>query len=887
MSETKSRSIILKVQTALLLLFTAIMIAGCGGGSKEKNLESPSSAGSIFLHGTLKGTVQTENNEPIPGVLVEAGDKQASTDESGIYTIASIQAGTYDVTAKKGGYIEGIKERVNITPGALTENIDFILQKGTQAVTDFFVSHLSPPYGTDKETITVSCPGCGSVPGRVIIGSLEAEVLSWGNGSDEIRIRLPSAVESGPVKVIINNIPSSEVSPVMFFARPIIDGVVPDIAEGGQTLSVTGRNFFPLYDKNIFYINGQKCLTQPQEGTIRDNLMVTLPLDAKSGLLNIEVVTDHFRFEGISDKLVRIKPKLTHISPARAIPGSHVTLHGDNFGNIAAYARIKIGDKDLPSTSIITYTDKKIVFIAPNYDILPAGRTAKIHVIVNGAETEQLEFTSYDAAQATLRDYGIYKFENVSSAGILRLAQLKPDESIAFLSVLASDFHLNPQNNYSYSYEAYLGGNRQQTQILPSASIRTSSIFPPKSSYRRKNLKPLPASPRFMQAAPPEELELWVRDFSKPEPWEDQNDRQITLKRLKIADKFLLYGENFQGLTDSNLNEIIENAGKIYDRMLNIFRTQNPPEGNVDEQTRIVLALYEYQSGAEAETDPAFFDFRDKHNTSNSAKTEIIYADPRAYIADKKDFFASIATALHQMFYYNQRLNQTAPPPPEELWICTGMGMFAREKAGLYGFLSRNPKDKAMVEAFLKKPAEHGLNYWSQRPSPGFFGLQYLFASYMHQRSETAVAPKIGKQIFYALHDKSVTSNGINELADVAMPLMRPAPAGFSGFFNDFCLALYLDDMSFSPLFQNHFPGRYSFTEIPLKRLAGGLQGRRLSETPVPGETRNMKAFSCDLIEYTSGNWGDVLFTLRTKPDAGNFQTWVIYYSGELLQQDN
>jgi hypothetical protein len=69
--------------------------------------------------GDLNGTV-TSSGSPVEGVLVDVGGATTTTDASGVYSFASVPAGTYTVTASKFGYITGSASGVVISDGVTT-----------------------------------------------------------------------------------------------------------------------------------------------------------------------------------------------------------------------------------------------------------------------------------------------------------------------------------------------------------------------------------------------------------------------------------------------------------------------------------------------------------------------------------------------------------------------------------------------------------------------------------------------------------------------------------------------------------------------------------------------------------------------------------------------
>src|SRR5579864_7182804 len=91
------------------------------------------------VNGNINGTVRDQGGAVIPGAMViaknqETGvDHSALSDETGVYNILSIPAGSYEVTVMQPGFQE-VRRSINLTVGA-SVRVDFSLQVGAIADT--------------------------------------------------------------------------------------------------------------------------------------------------------------------------------------------------------------------------------------------------------------------------------------------------------------------------------------------------------------------------------------------------------------------------------------------------------------------------------------------------------------------------------------------------------------------------------------------------------------------------------------------------------------------------------------------------------------------------------------------------------------------------------
>jgi hypothetical protein len=78
--------------------------------------------------GVVSGTVALASGAPVPGVQVGAGDRSATTDAQGAYSL-TVPTGTYTVTASKFGYSTATVSGVTVASGqSVTENLTIAAQ---------------------------------------------------------------------------------------------------------------------------------------------------------------------------------------------------------------------------------------------------------------------------------------------------------------------------------------------------------------------------------------------------------------------------------------------------------------------------------------------------------------------------------------------------------------------------------------------------------------------------------------------------------------------------------------------------------------------------------------------------------------------------------------
>ncbi|NLF97395.1 MAG: hypothetical protein GX569_11695 [Candidatus Riflebacteria bacterium] len=872
---------------AMTVLLAVLSICGCSGISKSKTLSSgPTQTFDDLEAGKIQGTITTEaSGNPIKGAIIETFEKQAVADENGLYLLGPVPAGDYRVIARASGYSLGVKDEVRVLSGRITENINFKLPaQSAQHSPDFSVMALVPTYGTDGDIVTVYCQGCGSTMGKVTFNGKEATVIDWNSQRDDrIVVQAPAEVETGPVRVIINGETSKETQPLLFIGKPVILRAEPIVAQGGQLITVYGRNFNPIDRFNRVKLKDTDCMVTAviDEKT----LQVQLPVNARTGLLSIRIESNEYQLDGISSQIITIKPILVHISPKRAIPGVPLTLYGYNFGDNRNDVKVMFGTYEIAVTANDSFGESKIIIKVPDNTVLAAGATIDVRVKVNDATSNALSFTAYNTANVNLSDYGIYDFAQVAGGGTLRIASLAPTDRIAFLSVLHGGETQTLDGTYYYSFTGYLGGNFDLVPVLPgnlramipparhplllSSSVLTGTPTKPSASLRAALTEPASDT-----------INIYLRDFTSADPWNVDNDILATATLVASSSKALVYFESTTtALTPTDAAAIAAEFDLIYPKVAsacwNGQPAYKPAEGNIDDQPRIAILVsntLDQASSAQGELLVCYFDPRDKDLTaSTTAGTEIIYVNPTSYKNERNNFYGSLAQTLAGMMYFNQK------EPDGTSWQNAGIGVFARQEAG-YGFTQKDQRVVSYVSQYLQYPETVSLNIWPDEPSYADYGMQYLFTQYLfdHHGGQTAIARL----------ETIDTINHYTGLQDVYNNIVFASGISFSDFFNNFGKALYCDDLGLKDGFPNYNKTLHQFSGINLRGGVSGIEGLRgtpMGENPVTSRSMSIKGFGCSLVEYNQGNWGDLEVTFDSTPSAGTFKTWIIYYSGESI----
>lgn len=851
-----------------------ILFTGCGG----TNPSNPSSQSSDFIaidpySGGISGVVYGSGSAPVSGAYVETLERQTVSQGSGAYLLYPLAAGDHRVLVRAINYGPSIKEQVRVTAGRVTENIDFYLNdpQFASASKDFVVLSVQPFYGTDGDEIEVVAKGLGTVVGRVTIGGKDAGIMDWNSGNNgTVKIKLPTEVESGAVKIIIDGESSHESVPVQFTARPVATEAKPSAAKPGQKIALIGRNFFPVTAFNKVSLNGLRCEVLP-DSTIHQ-LNIIVPDKAETGTFDIKVETESFSLDGISYATLSMSPELVWLSPQRSIPGVTLTLYATHMGYDSSAVKVNIGNKKVVSgAEILTFSNNKLTFAAPSNAIVPAGTSIDISLTINKVQTASLTYTAYDIAQANLNQYGISELTtaNFGASKTVRLARLKSNDRLAFVSTLSSDGTTSLDEPYSYNVTCTLGGN---TSPMPTNIVKSVKAFGgPSRSLETVRLNSSADESartrggiRAMAAVYPATATFYVANLAANDPTNYLNDIEASATFKATGTKCLVYLDDAanNGITQVETEKIAAWFDEIYAFMGTSFSVLAPPEGNIDAQSQIILFVTpKLKNGLTGSLRKlAYFNPRDKNlGVPNSAGTEILFLNDQAVLSEPDNLKSDLARELQHMMYFNQKKAEAAN------WIDEGLSGVAEDIASC-GYKQGFSFAKERVSSYLSQPYQISLNHWpttQSQVSPANFGLSYLFGLYLYERCQ-------GFQTLKTLH--TYRTGSVTGFADITANVLPTAVGGAVGlidFFNQFALAMYCDNLQ-STFITNPY---YKFQTVTLQ----GIHHIVLDETPLVRQSLTLKGFSCDVVEYVGGNDGDVEFIVNSPPTAGTFKTWVIY----------
>lgn len=157
-----------------------------------------------------------------------------------------------------------------------------------------------------------------------------------------LELTVPEGAQSGPFVLQVGGA-QVQSAPFEVLASTVIDAVSPARAAPGGELTIRGRGFSTVAEKNRVYLANVKL--QVKTAAERE-LVVVLPAKVASGELLVDVEGGG-RVASREPVLVQLPPRLASFTPRTGAPGSVVTLRGTSFGTDVAAIEAKLGELPL------------------------------------------------------------------------------------------------------------------------------------------------------------------------------------------------------------------------------------------------------------------------------------------------------------------------------------------------------------------------------------------------------------------------------------------------------------------------------------------------------------------------------------------------------------
>lgn len=184
----------------------------------------------------ITGLVTSDGITPVPGADVSANGSHSETSDGGRYKL-QIDAGTFDVSATKNGYLSGDPVEVTLTPGQTVDGVDFILTPNASTIKGRVIADNAGVAGaqviaTNGTTTLTSSDDDGYFDLNVMAGLYTVTAMKTGFVSDTLDVTIGQAqvIENKDISLTRNT--------------AIVQGTVTNQVSGdalpGATVSILG-----------------------------------------------------------------------------------------------------------------------------------------------------------------------------------------------------------------------------------------------------------------------------------------------------------------------------------------------------------------------------------------------------------------------------------------------------------------------------------------------------------------------------------------------------------------------------------------------------------------------------------------------------------------------
>lgn len=225
------------------------------------------------------------------------------------------------------------------------------------------ISSVAPQNGAPGDQITILGSSFGSNPGSVLLGGtpLPPAALDWKDTA--IQVTLPDSLNPAEMPLQVKDAAGHSSTEITFLMMPRIDGLTPDHAAPGQTISVSGQGFGTAACVVLF----KGIRIQPVAGTwTASGFKVKVPATLSPGQIQISLNCRSI-ITNVGVFTVTAGPRVQTPNPTAVAAGAEVTLPGTGFGSVPGTVYLNPENSGATASCIVTsWKDTQIKCMVPN-----------------------------------------------------------------------------------------------------------------------------------------------------------------------------------------------------------------------------------------------------------------------------------------------------------------------------------------------------------------------------------------------------------------------------------------------------------------------------------------------------------------------------------------
>jgi hypothetical protein len=250
-----------------------------------------------------------------------------------------------------------------------------------------FISSIAPTEGVNGDRVTINGDHFGATRDTSTVAFNDIPVvapagyLSWSD--TQIEVLAPPEVQTGPVKVTVNDAPSN-LDVIFTVTAPNIDNIDPQHGAIGSAVTINGTRFGAQQNGSSVTFNGVDAGTATSWSDTQ--VVINVPSGAETGEVQITTQGGSSTYS-----VFTVDPIVSSLNPNHGVVGTLVTVTGEHFMDTQGTSTITFNGVDA-SGNVQSWSMTEIVVTAP-VDVT----SGPVVVQVNGYDSNDTVSFTVDA----------------------------------------------------------------------------------------------------------------------------------------------------------------------------------------------------------------------------------------------------------------------------------------------------------------------------------------------------------------------------------------------------------------------------------------------------------------------------------------------------------
>lgn len=202
------------------------------------------------------------------------------------------------------------------------------------------IASFSPEAGIEGSTITITGANFSAILDENIVKFNGTQATVTAASITSLTVGVPSGAATGKISVTVKGQTGTSVNNFSVLGVPTITNFSPEAGAIGATVTINGTKFSAVAGENTVTFNGTAATVSAATAT---SLSVTVPSGATTGKISVTV---NGLVATSAENFIILEPVITSFSPEYGLPGTTISITGNNFSTVPANNIVKINGKD-------------------------------------------------------------------------------------------------------------------------------------------------------------------------------------------------------------------------------------------------------------------------------------------------------------------------------------------------------------------------------------------------------------------------------------------------------------------------------------------------------------------------------------------------------------